>query len=427
MFAGKFLKIIAVATCLFCNSSFASDWYENLIFKNPSFSYEFIRTIGYSVSGGADIGESISTARNIPNGDIIRWYAQWYMLGDRLYRLADNFKANHNNTSAQEAYLRASNYYRTASFYMDAPKLRPRAIDAWQRSRLSFLRAITDLPYIRTVRIPYGKTTLPGYFIQSKIPNAPLIIVNTGFDGTAEELYFETGLAAHKRGYHVLLIEGPGQGEMIKQQHIPFRYDWEKVISPVIDFTNRLPNVDHNRIALMGISMGGYLAARAAAFDPRIKAVILNPGVYSMFDSLKVSLTDELINLAKTDPNKFNKIIEQQMAKDVNANWFFNNAMWVFNVNSPAAVLDALRPYNTANILKRIKSPVLVVDSISDQFMKDQPQQVYQQLTSPKTLLVFGTQGTAQAHCQMGAIAISNEKIYNWLDQTFNWHPVMIN
>jgi alpha-beta hydrolase superfamily lysophospholipase len=427
MFAGKFLNTIVVALCIVSNSTNAINWYDNLIFKDPSFSYEFIRTIGYSVSGGADIGESISTARSIPNGDITQWYAQWYLLGDRLYRLAENFKADHNDTSAQAAYFRASNYYRTASFYMDAPKLRSKAIDAWQRSRLSFLQAITDLPYIRTVRIPYGKTTLPGYFIQSKVNNAPLIIVNTGFDGTAEELYFETGLAAHKRGYHVLLIEGPGQGEMIKQQRLPFRYDWENVITPVIEFTNRLPNVDHNKIALMGISMGGYLAARAAAFEPRIKAVILNPGVYSMLESLNANLSNELINLAKTDPNKFNQIIQKEMQKDINANWFFNNAMWVFGANSPAAVLNALKPYNTISILKKIQCPALVVDSVSDSFMKNQPQQVYQQLASPKTLLVFGVQEAAQAHCQMGAIAISNEKVYNWLDKTFNWHPVIIN
>lgn len=422
-----FLIILTALTSLSFSPLYASNWYDNLLFKDKSFSYEFIRTLGYTYSGGADIGEAIATGKKIANGNIDQWYTAWFSLADRLYHLADSFVKNQHTTSASEVFLRSSNYFRTASFYMDAPQNRLKAVDAWQRSRLAFLKGISNLNTIRTVRIPYENTTLPGYYLPSKIKNAPLIIVNTGFDGTAEELYFETGLAAHRRGYNVLLIEGPGQGELIKMQKKPFRYDWEKVISPVIDFTNTLPDVDHNRIALMGISMGGYLAARAAAYEPRIKAVILNPGVYSMQASLTDNLPADLLAVAKLDPNKFNGIIQKQMQTDINAYWFFNNAMWVFNVNSPVAVLNALKPYNTASILNKIKAPTLVIDSTDDLFMKGQPQKVYNQLQSNKTLLVFAATEGAQAHCQMGATAISNERIYNWLDDIFNWHLNPIN
>ena len=105
-------------------------------------------------------------------------------------------------------------------------------------------------------------------------------MVHSGFDGTAEELYFETACFALQRGYNVLIFEGPGQGGVIRVQGIPFRPDWETVVSPVIDYAVRQKEVDVERMALMGISFGGYLAPRAAAFEKRIKACIANGGVY---------------------------------------------------------------------------------------------------------------------------------------------------
>ena len=76
---------------------------------------------------------------------------------------------------------------------------------------------------------------------------------------------------AMQRGYHCLQFAGPGQGTAIRLQGLPFRPDWEKVVTPVVDFAVGLPGVDPERIALMGLSMGGALAPRAAAFEKRIK------------------------------------------------------------------------------------------------------------------------------------------------------------
>ena len=83
-----------------------------------------------------------------------------------------------------------------------------------------------------------------------------------GFDSTLEELYAYAAAAAVERGYNCLTFEGPGQGEVIYKKNLPFRYDWEKVATPISDFVisnqNEF-NVNPKRIALMGISMGGYL------------------------------------------------------------------------------------------------------------------------------------------------------------------------
>ena len=81
----------------------------------------------------------------------------------------------------------------------------------------------------------------------------------------------QTAAPALERGYNCLTFEGPGQGGVIRKQKIPFRHDWERVVTPVVDYAlTRSEVIDPTCIALMGISMGGYLAARAAAFEHRI-------------------------------------------------------------------------------------------------------------------------------------------------------------
>jgi hypothetical protein len=81
-----------------------------------------------------------------------------------------------------------------------------------------------------------------------------VLIAMTGFDGTAEELYFEIGAAALRRGYHILVFEGPGQGGVLREQDLYFRPDWEKLITPVVDYLLTKPGVDVSRIALIGYS-----------------------------------------------------------------------------------------------------------------------------------------------------------------------------
>lgn len=233
-----------------------------------------------------------------------------------------------------------------------------------------------------------------------------------------EEIYFEAGLAAHKHGYNVLLFEGPGQGSVIRQQHLVFRPDWEHVVTPVVNYAMGLPNIDSQKIALLGISMGGYLAARACAFEPRIQACIVNGGVYDISENIYKNTPAKMLALLKTDPSKFNNEMAEEMKKDLTAQWFFNNSMWTFGVKSPAEVMEKIKLYSMKNSIDNIKCSMLVIDSEADIFYKGQPEKVYNSLKSTKTLIKFTREETAEAHCQMGAIAISNEMIFDWIDHT---------
>lgn len=97
-------------------------------------------------------------------------------------------------------------------------------------------------------------------------------------------------LGGQERGYHVLALDGPGQPAVLHRDGLAFRPDWENVIGPVLDFLTRDPGVDPARITLPGVSLGGYLAPRAAAHEPRLAAVVALDGVFDSVSALTAHL-----------------------------------------------------------------------------------------------------------------------------------------
>jgi dipeptidyl aminopeptidase/acylaminoacyl peptidase len=136
-------------------------------------------------------------------------------------------------------------------------------------------------PPFEVVSIPYenGKS-LPAYFLKADAnyePRPTLMCVG-GADSLAEELYFwGGGAAALRRGYNALLFEISGQrGAMYSNPdaELFFRPDTEVPLKYVCDWVLARADVDPNRLALVGWSLGGYFAPRATAFEKRIKACI---------------------------------------------------------------------------------------------------------------------------------------------------------
>ena len=108
------------------------------------------------------------------------------------------------------------------------------------------------------------------------------MLMHTGFDGTAEEMHYGGAVAGVERGYHVLSFDGPGQGAARHLDGLVFRPDWENVVTPVLDWVITRPEVDQSRVGLIGFSMGGLLAPRAAAFEHRLAACVAVDGVYEL-------------------------------------------------------------------------------------------------------------------------------------------------
>jgi len=275
---------------------------QQLMFhEDQQFWFETLRNLGFAVYGGSDVGEVIATASRVTSGDYDSWYDAWISTAQRLETEA---RASH-PVSARDGLLRASTYYRAAEFFLHGNPGDPRIDHAYRRGVACFRDAVARIPGITSVQIPYQGTVLHGYFYRAAGEGpAPTLVMHNGFDGAAEELHFFGATGGGERGYHVLTFDGPGQPAAIHRDGLTFRPDWENVVGPVLDFLTQQPGVDPGRIALLGVSLGGYLAPRAAAYEPRLAAVVAVDGVFDAVSALTAHLPlphDEAVRRAAAE------------------------------------------------------------------------------------------------------------------------------
>ena len=389
-----------------------------LHFRDQTFSFELLRAASYGMYGGSEIGEVLATANRIRDGDFESWHVEWSRVAERIEIIADTSIQDGHRISAQQAFLRASNYCRTAEFFL-APD-DPRRMETYEKSRTTFWRFL-ELSGLCVDRanIPYEGTSLPGYFYRvddSQTPRQTLIALG-GFDSTGEELYFFAAAAALQRGYNVLAFDGPGQGEPLRVQHLPARPDYEVPVRAALDYLMTRVEVDRDRIALMGSSMGGYYAARAAAFEPRVKALIIH-GVFYDFWEMQVTTKPMLARLGKwKSPRMVELVLKLAAYFNAELRWAVATGMWVLGVQNPSALLREMRRYSLKNTVGKIQQPTLILHGEKDHFIpREQVDMLYAALNAPKTLRIFTVEEGAAEHCQMGNMTLLHQVLFDWLD-----------
>ena len=395
-------------------------------FNDESFAFEFVRNLGFIYYGGSDLGEMMATAGKIKEGDFESWFTEWDKLARRILSRADASLDMGHLESAREAYLRASTYFRTAEFYLHGDAADPRILSESRASQKAYTEAAKlKGPTWEPVEIPYEGTTLPGYFY--KVDNSdkprPTLIFHGGFDSSLEELFYFGAAAAVRRGYNCLTFDGPGQGAPKREQNLPFRYDWEAVVTPAVDYALTRPDVDGNNLALMGMSMGGFLAARAAAFEHRVRAAVFFDGVYDFNEGLRGLLPKEAVAaLDAGDTAKCEEIIRKVMENTPGMRWAMAQGVWAFGASGIADFIAKVKPYSMDGIAGQIQCPCLVMEGEGDMFLPGQPQKIYDALQAPKQLVKFTSEDGAENHCQSGALAYKDEVVFNWLDEILKLH-----
>lgn len=388
--------------------------------KNPSFGYEALRAAGYANCGGADIAEVIAICSRIKSGDEDGWLREWRQAADRAVANAKTSLTKGNVPGARDAFLRASNYYRTAEFYRrEDPFDDDLSKELAGLSTQAFYSAAELMAHAsERVSIPYERTTLAGTLMRPDKSDKPrpTIIVNGGFDSTREELGYAVAAAALDLGFNVLTFDGPGQGETLREQRLYFRADWEKVITPVVDFTVSQPWSDNNKLVILGVSMGGYLVARAAAFEHRAAAIIVNDGVYDFGSAFRneTPAIGKLLIRHGWD-GTMNTLIRLYMRWDTGFKWGVLNGKWVFGVGSEVDVLRAVEGYTLEGLVDRIKTPMLVLDAPDDHFLKGQPKELFDRLSCEKEFVGLTREEGASAHCHMGSGSRLNQVMFDYL------------
>ncbi|MFD8125905.1 alpha/beta hydrolase family protein [Streptomyces mirabilis] len=348
---------------------------KQLMFHDdPPFWFETLRNLGLAAYGDSDVGEVIATAARVTPGDYDGWHDAWLSTAERLEAEA---RGSH-PVSARDGLLRASSYYRAAEFFLHGHPEDPRVDHAYERGVSCFRDAIAHFPGVMPVEIPYEDTVLHGYLYRAAGEGPrPAVVMHNGFDGAAEELHFSGALGGQERGYHVLTFDGPGQPAAIHRDGPAFRPDWENVVGPVLDFLTRDPGVDPARTALLGVSLGGYLAPRSRRRPRRCLRRRLRP--------------DRAPSAAARG-------------------------------SRPARGSRARRGSFKDGSAGKIACPVLVCEATDDLFYstteESDPRKLYRHLTAPKTLLSFTEEEGGDAHCHPGALRLAVARIFDWLDDT---------
>lgn len=385
---------------------------------DPSFDFNLLRWLGGAPYHGADVAEVLKLAGRLTAGDFESWYSEFFSLAERVAQEGWQDRPASPVTRRDRAF-RAAAYYRAADFYLHGNPSDPRIKITWAEARDQFDRGIAELtPAGERVTVAADGFDIPAIYYRASTDPAPrpTVLMFNGFDGSQEEMLHVSGFAALERGFHVLTFEGPGQPTVRREQGLGFRHDWEAVVSPVVDFCETIPEIDAGRLALLGLSFGGYLAPRAAAFEPRIAAVITIDGLFDGYESVTNLLTPQLrALLGARDADGFNAAIRPAMDHGTGLRWWIEQGMWAFRAGTPYEFYDRARRYTLAGVVDRIACPVLVCEASADDFNPGQADRLAAALGDRATLRSFTAGESAEAHSHLGAWVLMNGVVFDWL------------
>jgi pimeloyl-ACP methyl ester carboxylesterase len=243
-------------------------------------------------TNGVDPNDFRTTTARIERWD--EWLDAWSQTGDTHRALAEEARAEGRAQTAGEAFVRAAVCYHFAKFVWVLDAERNRACTRQAIDALAAAHALLD-PSAERIEAPLDGALLAGNLRRPPgVDRPPLVVLIPGLDSTKEE-FFNLETVFLRRGMATLSMDGPGQGESGFALNI--RPDYEVAVAAMLDALAGRSDIDLERVGAVGVSMGGYYAPRAAAFEPRIRAVIGISGPYDMsanWDNLP-SLTRETL------------------------------------------------------------------------------------------------------------------------------------
>ena len=368
--------------------------------ENYTWSSSVRSTIGGFAWGGGDMGEVYKVCKALQGkaGDNAAWFTEWKKMGERVAILADQAKEKGNVQTASAAFMRAANYIQIGE------RLRqPRTTEtqqAYARAVELFKKGTPDVSFlsIEPVEVPFeGGKSLPAYFVKRRDAGVkwPTIVFFDGLDITKELQYFRGVPEFAKRGLACLIIDAPGNGEAIRFRGMPARHDSEVAGGAAIDYLEKRADVNKDRIGVVGISLGGYFAPRAAAFEKRFKACVAWGAQYD-YHAVWKSRIDAAFKTSLSVPGE--------------------HITWFMGVDTLDQALKRLEPFTLEGVAQKIECPFLLAHGEADaQISMDIARKQFAAVGSKdKTFKVFTREEGGSEHTMGDNMTIGMAYISDW-------------
>jgi len=394
-------------------------------FRDPEFDYQLLRAIGVAEYGGSTVGECLAAASMIIDGDTRSWAHVFSALAGRVEERAEACLAAGHAVSARDHFLRASTYHRCAEYYAEAD---PASMsESGRRSRACFARAAgLFAPPVEVLSVAFDGGSLPGYLVQPRAHTVPdgralgTLVAIGGFDSSAEELYFQLGAPGAARGWQVVVFDGPGQaGCMRDNPTMTFRPDYEAPVGAVLDHLDARHDTRPDRLALAGLSLGGYFAARAAARDARVRALVVDTPIVDLYRYMEAFIGPRVFGMHQD--------IRPADVAGVPADLLPGQTIWGiaamcrrFGVGSLQEWKAFLDRFRLGDAVGDISCPVLALagEREGPEVLR-QADEFVALVQGPATSRRFTVDDGADAHCQANNLRLAAQVVYDWLADLF--------
>ncbi len=350
--------------------------------------------------GAAALGEIDQIGRRLKGheGDNQAWWHEWSHMAECIERLGDIAERENRGLTSGSYYLRAANYYFCGERFLPPS---PEKFATYRRSLAAFEKGIARrYPNIERVEVPFEGVSLPAWFMRSPKAQgrAPTVIMFDGLDNAKEMSVLFGGVELANRGIHCLAIDGPGQGEALRLRGIASRYDYEVPATAAYEAISVRTDVDPKRVAVMGFSMGGYYAPRAAAFEKRFAACVAWGG---HFDYHAVWVR--------------RRQLMESGSMNISAPSF--QLPWVMGKPDLDSAMTKLKDYTLDGIAEKIECPFLVVHGENDGIVPvEYAHQLFRAVgTVQKTLKIFTAEDGGSDHCQEDNRQVGANYVADWL------------